>query len=165
VNDTRQEASNELYESLSEEVRHELRKHGEKTTVASGTRLLAQGVCPAYVIIVDKGSVEVSIPAGGQSISLAVFGKGKVCGLRSVVGGVLPDINVTAREQCEVTLIPSDVFTGMVKRHPEMYFAIARVLSGDLKAAETLLRDKPSTRRRQVSRALSGSCDPSHKAR
>ncbi len=105
------------------------------------------------MIIVDKGSVEISIPAGGHTISLAVAGKGKVCGLRSIVGGVLPEIDVTTLEQCEVTLIPAGIFTGMVERHPEMYFAIAKVLSGDLKAAETILREIPSTRRRRVTQS------------
>ena len=150
MHDTLQESSNELYESFSEEICEELGRHGKKATIRPGTRLIEQGTNPAYLIILDKGSVEISVPAGGQSISLEVSGRGKVCGLRSIVSGVLAETDVTAVEECEVTLIPAGLFVDMLKQHPEMYFAIAKVLSADLKTAEKILREMPSTRRRST---------------
>jgi len=118
-------------------------------TAPIGSRLVTQGIRPEHLIIVDYGLVEISISAGSQSISLSVAGQGKVLGLRSIVGGVLPEIDVTTLEQCEITLIPDVAFAGVVKEHAEIYFAIAKVLSGDLKRAEVILRDIPSRRRRR----------------
>ena len=118
-------------------------------TAPIGYGLITEGIRPGHLIIVDQGSVEISISSGSQSISLAVAGPGKVLGLRSVVGGVLPETNVTTLEQCEITLIPEAAFVGVVKEHTEMYFAIAKVLSGDLKTAEVILREIPPGRQRR----------------
>jgi len=149
VNETLQQYANELYQSLSAEVLQELRKYEKKMTVPAGAKLITQGIRPEHLIVVDQGSVEISIPAGGQAIFLAVAGQGKVCGLRSIVGGVLPETDVTTLEPCEITLIPDVPFNAVLKQHPEMYFAIAKVLSGDLKTAETILREIPSCRQRR----------------
>ena len=87
MNDTLLEYANELYESLSAEVLQKLRKYEKKMTVPIGFKLVTQGIRPGHLIIVDKGSVEISTSSGSQSMSLAVAGQGKVLGLRSTVGG------------------------------------------------------------------------------
>ncbi len=149
MNETLQEYSNELYQSLPAEIRQELRKYETKVTVPPGVKLVTQGICPENLIIVDQGSVEISVPAGVRAIFVAVAGRGKVYGLRCIVGGVMPEIDVTTLEQCEITLIPGSAFVGILQEHQEMYFAIARVLSSDLKTAQTLLREIPSSRQRR----------------
>ena len=149
MNDTLLEYANELYESLSAEVLQKLKKYEKKMTVPIGFKLVTQGIRPGHLIIVDKGSVEISISSGSQSMFLGVAGQGKVLGLRSTVGEALPEINVTTLEQCEITLIPDVAFIGVVKEHAEMYLAIAKVLSGDLKTAEVILREIPSSRQRR----------------
>ena len=148
MHETLHECANELYQALPAEVLQKLRKCETKMTVPPGARLITKGVRPEHLIMVGKGSVEVSIPTDGRAISLAVAGQGKVCGLRSIVGRVLPEIDVTTLEQCEITLVPDAAFIAVLKQHPEMYFAIAKVLSGDLKTAQTLLREISSRRKR-----------------
>jgi Cyclic nucleotide-binding domain len=149
VNESLKESLNELYQSLPAEICQELGKYEKRMTVAPGVRLIMQGLCPEHLIIVDEGSVEISIPAGDHAIFLVVAGQGKVCGLCAIVGGVLSEIDATTLEHCEITAIANGAFTDMVKQHPEMYAAIAKVLSGDLKTAGTFLRQNTPYRQRR----------------
>jgi CRP-like cAMP-binding protein len=134
---------NELYQSLAPNIREELRKHEQEVTAPPGTKLISQGIAPEHLIIISKGSVEISVPAGSRAIFLAVAGEGKVLGLRGIVSDVLPEIDVTTLENCRIILIPREKFLEVLKAHPEIYFAVSKVLSGDLQTAERLLREKP----------------------
>ena len=135
--------TNELYEWLAAEIRETLHRLEQVSTVPSGAQLIAQNVAPEHVMILDHGSVEISVPSGGKTISMAMAGNGKVFGLRSVVSGELPEINVICLEECTVTLLPRDEFIRTLKQCPQIYFAIAKVLSADLKLAQDLLREMP----------------------
>jgi CRP-like cAMP-binding protein len=39
--------------------------------------------------------------------------------------------------------LPRDVFLGLLSSHPEIYFAVAKVLSADLQIADRILRNHP----------------------
>jgi len=135
--------TNELYEALSAEIRDVLHELEQVITVPAGAPLIVQNVVPEHVMILNQGSVEISVPAGGKTISVALAGHGKVFGLRSVVSGELPEINVICLEECSVTVLPRDEFIRILKQYPQVYFAIAKVLSADLKLAQDLLREMP----------------------
>ncbi len=135
--------TNELYAPLPVEIRHKLEKHEQTKTVASGTRLISQGVLPACLFIINSGSVEVSVPSCGKSITVAVAGSGKVFGLHALVSGELPRVNVTSLEECAITLIPKEKFAEILQSNPQIYLAIAKVLSQDLRIADDLLRRIP----------------------
>lgn len=132
--------TNELYESLSPAVRAELSRYEEKSEVLANTRLIREGVIPEHLIVIRHGSVEISVPAGDHAIPLRTAGAGKVLGLRAIVAGEPPEMEATALENCELVLIPRHSFLDVLKRCPEMYFAISKVLSVDLNAAESFLR-------------------------
>jgi len=133
------ESCNELYGSLSREITDRLRPLEEIKTLPAGSALLAAEFPVRNVIILTKGSVEISVPAGNKSISMAVAGEGKVFGLRAIVTGLAPEINVTCLDECTVTLLPRDQFLDLLSEYPQIYFAIAKVLSADLKLAQNLL--------------------------
>jgi CRP-like cAMP-binding protein len=84
--------------------------------------------------------VEISLPVSQGAFSLVLAGKGKVLGLRSVVSGELPDTDVTTLKASTVAMIPQNEFIHILHQHPQMYRAIAKVLSTDLKVADKLLR-------------------------
>lgn len=136
---------NELYTGLAPAIREELAQHEERATVPACTRLINQGAMPEHLIFIEQGAVEISVPAGDKALSLSVVGSGKVLGLRAIVANVLPEIDATTLRQCEVVRIPRQIFLEVLKKHPEMYFAISKVLSNDLNTAERLLRDLPRT--------------------
>jgi CRP-like cAMP-binding protein len=49
-------------------------------------------------------------------------------------------------EPCNITILPRDVFLGLLKKHPEIYLAVATVLSADLQMANGILRDQSRRR-------------------
>ena len=134
---------NELYRSLTPAIREELSRLEEQAIVPAGTKLISHTAIPGYLIVIEQGSVEISVPAGERTVSLSVAGRGKVLGLRPVVAKVLPEIDATTLEQCTIRRIAGDTFLELLRQHPEMYVAISKILSTDLNEAERLLRDLP----------------------
>ena len=133
-------ARNELYAELSAELRTELAKYEGSVTVPAGTQLIKHSVLPEQLIILNSGKVEITLGGMQESFSFEGAEAGKVFGMRAVVSGELPEIDVTSRENCRITLIPRDAFLTIVRAHPEMYFAIAKVLSNDLVMAQRFLK-------------------------
>lgn len=134
---------NGLYKSLSPQVRKELSHHEEQATIPAGTRLIRPGVTLEHVIVILSGTVKISVPAGDKALSLNVAGCGRVLGLRPILDNTPPEIEATTAEECTILRIPRKGFLEVLKQHPEVYFAISRVLSEDLHAAERFLRDVP----------------------
>lgn len=145
---------NELYRGLAPAIYEELSRHEERVFVPAGTKLISQGAKPDHLIFIEQGSVEISVPAGEKALPLSVVGSGKVLGLRSIVAGGAPEIDVTTREECTIARIPSQIFLAVLKQYPEMYVAISKVLSTDLNAAERALRDLPRSPGREKQRTV-----------
>lgn len=138
--------TNELYAMLPLELCRLLGEYEQPRTLAEGTRLIEHGVLPEGLVILNSGTVQVSVPCPRRSASVTTAQPGKVFGMRAALSGELPDIDVTCLESCRVTIVPRDIFLSVLKTHPEVYFAVARVLSADLQMANHILRNY--TRRR-----------------
>jgi CRP/FNR family transcriptional regulator len=134
--------TNELYANVYPDVQQQLTEHERPATVPKGSKLLRHGVPSEELIIVNSGSAEVTVPVRGKNISLGVVGSGKVLGLRSVICGEVPEVDVTCLEPCDITFLPRDAFLEVLRRNPQMYFAVVKVLSADLKKAHIILRQK-----------------------
>jgi CRP-like cAMP-binding protein len=134
------ETANELYGMLSPELRTELAQYERSVTVPEGTNLIKRGVPPEQLVIINSGKVEITLACIRQSVSLGCAEAGKVFGMRAVVSGELPEADVTSVEDCHITLIPRDAFLKTVRQHPQLYFAIAKVLSNDLVLANRFLK-------------------------
>jgi len=133
---------NELYANLSAQVQQQLTNQERSASVAQGSKLIEHGVSPNQLIILNSGLAEITVPVGDKPVSLGTVGSGKVLGLRSIMCGEVPEIDVTCLEECDVTLVPSDMFLEILRRNPEMYFAVVKVLSADLKEVQSFLRHK-----------------------
>jgi CRP-like cAMP-binding protein len=133
--------ANELYEMLSPEVRAELAKAERSMTVPEGTALIQQGVLPENLVIMNSGKVAVTLNCSRGPASLDYSQPGKVFGMRAMVSGELPEVNVTCVESCSITTLPRETFLSLLKDKPEIYFGVAKVLSSDLKIADRILRD------------------------
>jgi CRP-like cAMP-binding protein len=148
--------ANELYAALPAELRMELAKYEHSMTVPGGTQLIKHGVSPDHLVIVNSGSVEITLGSIRESVSLACAEAGKVFGMHAVVSGNPPEADVTSRENCQVTLIPREEFLKAARNHPQMYFAIAKVLSNDLVMAQRFLKTflRRPARRKPVAKSL-----------
>lgn len=150
------ELKNELYVHLSDEMRRVLAKYEQTSRVSPGTILLQCGVSADRLTILNSGTAETSVLVGGKAMSLGVAGPGKVFGLHSVLSGEASHTSVICREECGVTLLPKDAFLGLLRRHPEAYVAVARLLSADLATANYVIRDhnrRPKKLRRKTVRS------------
>jgi len=132
--------TNELYSMLPPAVCEELKKHEQSMELPSGAPLIKHGVSPVGLLILNSGSVQISVPCPRRSISLTTAQKGKVFGMRPAIAGELPDVDVTCVENCKVTMVPRDAFLEVLQANPEIYIAVAKVLSGDLQIANRILR-------------------------
>ena len=61
--------------------------------------------------------------------------------MRAAISGELPEIDVTSVAPCRITILPRDAFLNLLKANPEIYFAVAKVLSTDLQIADRILRN------------------------
>lgn len=143
--------TNELYAVLPLEARQELEKHEQLITVPAGTNLIEHGTIPKGLVILNLGAAKISIPCSHRSASLTTEQPGKVFGMRAVISGEPAEVDVTSLEQCSITLVPREVFLSVLKRRPEIYFAVAKVLSTDLQMADHILRK--AARRHSTARA------------
>lgn len=134
-------ATNELYDGLTTELRNELQKYEQELKVPPGYRLIQYGMRPERLIILNSGTVEISVTSGGNEVSLGTAGPGKVFGMRAAVSGEVPEINVTALEPCDLSIITEEDFANVLRNFPQIYFAVAKVLSADLKIADQLIRN------------------------
>lgn len=135
------ETANELYAMLSPELRTELAGHEQSMAVPQGAKLIRHEVLPDQLVIVNSGKVQITLAHTHESVSLDCTEVGKVFGMRAAISGELPEIDVTAVDACRITTVPRDVFLDLLKHHPEIYFAVAKVLSGDLQIADRILRN------------------------
>jgi len=139
--------ANELYRPLPDRLVQILEALEQRQVCPAGACLVTRNVALQHVIIVRQGLVEVSVPAGNKHISIDMAGAGKVFGVRSVISGELPEINVACREECVIALLPRADFLRVVRQNPQMYFAVARILSADLMLAQQLIRQMPRAAR------------------
>ena len=143
--------TNELYSVLRPDLRRELDQHEQMITALKGAPLIQHGVLPDHLVILNSGTVRVSVPCRQRAVSMTTEQTGKVFGMRAAITGELPEIDVTCVEPCTITTVPRDAFLELLKNHPEIYFAVAKVLSADLQIADHILRSHS----RRISSALS----------
>ena len=98
-------ARNELYAALSAELRTQLAKYERSVTVPAGTQLIKHSALPEQLVILHSGKVEITLAGMQQSFFFDGAETGKVFGMRAVVSGELPEVAVTSRENCRITLI------------------------------------------------------------
>ena len=132
--------TNELYAMLPLDARRELQEHEQSLTVPAGTALIEHGILPDRLVILNAGTVQVSVPCPRRPATLTTAETSKVFGMRAVISGEAPEIDVTCMEPCRVTFVPRDRLLSVLKTTPQGYFAVAKVLSADLQIANRILR-------------------------
>lgn len=121
----------------------------------AGMLVMRHGEDPERLVIVCSGEVRLSLPCQRDAVFLGTAGPGKVLGLRCLISGEPPDVDALCVSDCRVAIISKTRFMELVKSHPEIYFAIAKLLSSDLELAEHHLK---TTSRAYARRARKNSC-------
>jgi|SRR5689334_1987161 len=134
------EAPNELYALLPPDLVKALRRCERTIRNKPGVCIIRCGQPPDHLVMIESGSVEISLTSEGKAIALATAGAGKVFGLRALLSGEPPEIDVICLTQCRCSLIPQQDFLRIVKTEPQFYFAAAKILSADLQVAQEYLK-------------------------
>src|SRR5215467_12772896 len=104
------ENANELFSQLATDLRRKLAQHAQLMTAAEGTSLIDHSVLPDHLVILNSGTVRVSVPCARRTVSMTTGQVGKVFGMRAAISGELPEIDVTCLEPCNITVVPRDAF-------------------------------------------------------
>jgi CRP-like cAMP-binding protein len=139
------EPINELYANLTPQVREDLSQIACSITVPRGTKLVPCGAKPKQLVILNSGSAQITVPSEGKTLTLGTVGPGKVLGLRAIVAGEPFEVEVTALEDCKVTLLEGKGFLSVLHRNPQMYLIVIKLLSADLSNADRFLRQRAKT--------------------
>ena len=133
---------NDLCMALPDELRQILLSNEKTVTAPNGAQLLTQGKFVQHLILLKSGSVQISLACPGREMSWTLDRPGQIFGMRAIISGQVSEIDVTCVRQCEVGLFERDFFLAMLKAYPEIYFAVSRILSFDLKIANRILFDR-----------------------
>lgn len=136
------EGLDELYASLPPDAVETLRQHETWLIVPAKTKLIQYGRRPDHLIMLSAGMVETLLPSGEQAIFLSTAGPGSIFGLRSLVSGELPEIETICSIECGLRLLPAQSLTSVLRSYPQMYLAVAKLLSADLQFAQAYLKDR-----------------------
>lgn len=100
----------------------------------AGETILVEGdLCEGLFSLID-GSVKLyKISPTGRELILTVFEKGMSFNEVPVFDGGRNPINVDALEDCTLLLIPRDVMTRTIQRHPEQGYAVIQRLAENLR--------------------------------
>jgi len=113
---------------------------GTRREFATGELLMRQGE-PAeslFVILSGKVSVVREHPDLSTPIMLATLGPGEIVGEMGLLDGEPRSATVTALEDMVTMEVPDAVLGEMVKRHPDLYATLVKVLSRRLRSTDEL---------------------------
>lgn len=131
---------NELYAGLAEQLVTELRGMEETKAFGARSRLLSFGEVPSHLMILKEGKAEILLHCSKRAISLDTAAPGKVFGLKAIMTGDSAETDVVCVTPCVLTLIPAARFLALLRRHPEIYYMVAKILSADLQRADKVLK-------------------------
>ena len=128
-----------LYEKLAPEMYAFLLQHSFAATVPKGTVLMKHGVPPEYVIILNAGKVQISVPYSCCAMALDGEDCERVFGLYAALSGEKPELDIICTDDCDVTLMRRDIFERVIQRNPGMDFTVATMLGSESTTAHQIL--------------------------
>ncbi len=133
--------TNALYAGLSVEVQRELSQYEDSAIFPAGAKLVEEGHSPDCLFIIDSGKAKSSIQLHKRHIEITGMGPGSVCGLDSIISKEATNTTVTCLSECQVRMLPGKAFRETLGCHPEIHFAVVKVLSAELAAADHVLHE------------------------
>ncbi len=136
---------------IPEHIRTDLIASGTPHRFAPGETVFRKGDPGDHLIILETGSVEVSVTAvDGRKSVIATLGAGELLGEMAVLDGAARSADVQALEACEVHLVQRASVLNVVTQDPQAALWVIEVLCERLRNAadtfETLMPAKMASR-------------------
>jgi CRP/FNR family cyclic AMP-dependent transcriptional regulator len=128
--------SDGFWDLLDQQQRQTLREAGRRHEHPPGTVLLSEGEDAESVLVLLSGRVKVvALGASGHQSLLAIRIPGDILGEMAAVDERQRSASVLAVDPIEVLRIPLAAFTTILRSHPEITYALLRVVSTKLRLA------------------------------
>ncbi len=131
-----------IFDELNPEEVQLVAGHKTGNLYKKGQNVFYEGTRPAGLYCLNSGKAKVyKLDAYGKEQIVRLAKAGDVLGYRSLISGELYASFAAALEDSLVCFIPKDVFFKLIQNNPEMSMKVIRLLSQELKVAETRLVD------------------------
>lgn len=123
---------------LAEEELEALNSHKSCSQVKRGQVIFNEGFHPHGIYCVNAGKIKVSqMGDAGREHIVRLAKEGDILGYRAVLSGGKYSCSAIALDDCSICFIPKEVFLGMVQRDGSLSMSMMRLLSENLRQAET----------------------------
>jgi CRP/FNR family transcriptional regulator, cyclic AMP receptor protein len=138
-------ANIQLFESLSPEDLTALAQRLEERVFESGAEVFKQGDADtASLFIIEEGSIDISILAGKNKISLASLFTGQYFGELSLLDGTPRSATATAQKKSILLALDRDDFVDFIKRRPDASLRILSELAERIRHTNELMTHQVS---------------------
>jgi len=118
-----------LFSSLQPHVLGALLKSSQVSEFAPASRLIRQGDEGTSVLIIQEGSVSVTVKVSGSAVEIAQLGPGALLGEISLFCGIPHTADVVATSRVRALQIPRDVFWQAIRSDTASLRAIIKLLA------------------------------------
>jgi uncharacterized membrane protein len=106
---------------------------------AEGELVFRQGDIPRYLYVVERGAVDIVLPALGDDIIVATFEEGSFFGELAVFDHQPRNATARAKDGTRLIAVPLDAVAHLLEHHPAATLHFMRVIIGRLRSADELL--------------------------
>jgi CRP-like cAMP-binding protein len=119
----------------SDDVRNVLDALASSVAQPKNTVLFNQGDAPIGVYIVRKGTVRMTVNAGGSEVLMRVAHSGAVLGLPGVLGNKPYSLTAITTQATELGFVPAEKLVEAIRGNPGLGLQVLQLLSEDVRAA------------------------------
>lgn len=119
-----------------------LNNHKSCSSVKKGQVIFNEGFHPHGIYCVNTGKIKVSqMGDAGREHIVRLAKEGDILGYRAILSGDKYSCSAIALDDCSICFIPKEVFLGMVQRDVSLSMSMMRLLSENLRQAETRITE------------------------
>jgi uncharacterized membrane protein len=128
-----------LFAGIPADFLRPLQEEASAREYAEGELVFRQGDIPRHLFVVERGGVDIVLPALGDDIIVASFEAGSFFGELAVFDHQPRNASARAAADTRIIAIPLDAIAALLEHHHAATLHFMRVIIGRLRAADELL--------------------------
>jgi CRP/FNR family transcriptional regulator, cyclic AMP receptor protein len=128
-----------LFSGLPKTLLEPLQESAVRNLYRSGEGIFQLGDVPEYLYIVEKGEIDIVLPARGEELVLASFRPGSFFGEMAVFDGQPRSASARASQDASLICLPLRPIASLLDQHPDAARRFMGVIIQRLRAADELL--------------------------
>lgn len=139
------ETEQPLAQTAATEIGRVLDELATPATYPKNSVIFTQGSEPTGVYVVRKGSVRMTVNAGGSEVLMRVAQPGSVLGLPGVLSNKPYSLTALAVQACELGFIKAEELRRLIRDNPAIGLQVLQLLSEDVRAARGAIANTRQT--------------------